>query len=113
MRDVAELRRRFPEDAIILVRPDTVPEDVPLVLRADGILTALGGATSHAALVAQRLGRTCVVGCRGLEVDEARGRSILAGRGLATGERVSIDGRDGSVYAGWHATALVRRRRLV
>lgn len=111
--DLAELRRSHPDDAIILIRPDTVPDDIPLVLRADGMLTALGGATSHAALVAQRLGRTCVVGCRELAVDEVRRRSLLAGRELRTGDLVSINGRDGSVYIGRHPTRLVRRRRLV
>lgn len=110
--DIATLRERFPDDPIILLRPDTVPDDIPLVLKADGMLTALGGATSHAAVVAQRLGRTCVVGCRQLEVHDEEGRSILAGRAIKTGDFLSVSGNNGSVYLGRHSSTLVRRRRL-
>jgi pyruvate,orthophosphate dikinase len=110
--DIEELRRRFPEDAIVLVRPDTVPDDIPLLLQADGMVTAVGGATSHAALVAQRLGRTCVVGCRKLQVFEAERRSELAGQGIGTGDLISINGVDGSVYLGKHPVTMVRRRRV-
>jgi pyruvate,orthophosphate dikinase len=112
-RDVEELRRRFPDDPIILLRPDTVPDDIPLVLRCEGMVTALGGATSHAALVAQRLGRTCVVGCRQLDVSEEEGLSHIGGHAVATGEILSINGIDGSVYLGSHPTTTVRRQKLV
>jgi pyruvate,orthophosphate dikinase len=108
--DIATLRDRFPDDPIILLRPDTVPDDIPLVLQADGMVTALGGATSHAAVVAQRLGRTCVVGCRQLEVDDEQGRSMLAGRVIETGDFLSVSGSNGSVYSGRHPSTLVRRR---
>jgi pyruvate,orthophosphate dikinase len=107
--EINALRERYPEDPIILVRPDTVPDDVPLVLRVAGMVTALGGATSHAALAAQRLGRVCVVGCRELEVDERRGRSTLAGQVIEAGDFISIDGSDGSIYLGHHPTKMVRR----
>jgi len=110
--DVELLQRRFPDDAIILLRPDTVPDDLPLLVEADGMVTALGGATSHAAVAAQRLGRTCVVGCRSLEVDERARRSLLAGRALETGDFLSINGADGSVYLGRHPSIMVRRQRL-
>jgi pyruvate,orthophosphate dikinase len=111
-RDIDDLRRRFPEDPIVLVRPDTVPDDIPLILRVEGLVTALGGATSHAALVAQRLGRSCVVGCRDLEAYDDRAPVRLGGRTLEIGEFVSISGIDGSVYAGRHRSSPVRRRRL-
>jgi pyruvate,orthophosphate dikinase len=110
--DVEMLRRLFPDDNIILLRPDTVPDDLPLLVEADGMVTAVGGATSHAAVAAQRLGRTCVVGCRQLSVDERARRSLLAGRALETGEYLSINGVDGSVYLGKHPSTLVRRQRL-
>ena len=110
--DVEMLRRLFPDDNIILLRPDTVPDDLPLLIEADGMVTALGGATSHAAVAAQRLGRTCVVGCRALSVDERERRSVLAGRALETGEFISINGVDGSVYLGQHPSIMVRRQRL-
>jgi|GEM_PF-25095 len=111
--DIEEIRLRYPEDAILLLRPDTVPDDIPLILKADGMVTAIGGATSHAALVAQRLGRTCVVGCRQLEVNDERNQSELAGRTIATGDFISINGSDGSVYLGKHPSTIVRRQRLV
>jgi pyruvate,orthophosphate dikinase len=112
--DIADLRRRFPEDPIILLRPDTVPDDIPLVLQVDGMLTALGGATSHAAVVAQRLGRSCVVGCRcrQLQVFKEKDRSELDGRAIATGDFISINGTDGSVYLGKHPSTMVPRQRL-
>jgi pyruvate,orthophosphate dikinase len=106
--DIRELRHRWPEDPIVLLRRDTVPEDVPLVLQVDGLLTALGGATSHAAVAAQRLGKTCVVGCRGLDVSERPGGSTMGDHVLATGEPISIDGFDGSVYLGAHPVVRVR-----
>jgi pyruvate,orthophosphate dikinase len=111
--DIAELRRRFPGDPVILLRPDTVPDDIPLILQADGMVTARGGATSHAAVAALRLGRTCVVGCRELSVDEGRGRSSLSGRSIAMGDLLSINGMDGSIYLGSHASTMVRRQRLI
>ncbi|HEY5657126.1 MAG TPA: PEP/pyruvate-binding domain-containing protein, partial [Myxococcota bacterium] len=107
--EISELLKQHPDDPIILLRPDTVPDDLPLILRVAGMVTALGGATSHAALAAQRLGRVCVVGCRQLEVDERRGRSLLAGRPLETGQWIAIDGGDGSVYLGQHPTKLIRQ----
>ncbi len=110
--DIAGLRERFPDDPIVLLRPDTVPDDIPLIVQVAGMVTARGGSTSHAALVAQRLGRTCVVGCTGLEVDERTGRSKLGGRELDTGDPISISGLDGSVYWGRHPVETVRRHQL-
>ena len=93
---------------MILLRRDTVPDDIPLVLRVDGLLTAIGGATSHAAVAAKRLGKTCVVSCRSLRVDEAHGRSLIGEIEIATGDPISISGLDGSVYRGAHASTDVR-----
>jgi len=61
---------------------------------------------------AQRLGRTCVVGCRQLEVDDDRMQSRIAGRKVGTGDFLSINGSDGSVYFGKHPATTVRRERL-
>jgi pyruvate,orthophosphate dikinase len=109
--DISALRRQHPGDPIILLRPDTVPDDIPLLLQVDGMVTGIGGATSHAAVVAQWLGRTCVVGCRSLQVHEELGRSTLAGTSVATGDSLSIDGNDGSIYFGHHPTTLLRLQR--
>ena len=103
--DVAELRRSHPDDEIILVRRDTVPDDIPLMLHVGGLLTSLGGATSHAAVTANRVGKTCVVGCRAADVSEREGRSRIGEHVLVTGDLISIDGMDGSVYLGAHPIA--------
>ena len=104
---IADLRRRHPDDPVLLVRPDTVPDDIHLLFQADGLLTAVGGATSHAAVVAARLGKPCVVGCRGLVVKEEAGSIVVDGRHVATGEFLSINGSDGSVYAGRHPVTMI------
>ena len=98
--DIRELRTRDPDCSVILVRPDTVPEDFSLIAQADGLLTARGGCTSHAAVAAQRLGKTCVVNCRALRVDEGRQRAELNGQGFRFGDSLSIDGRQGTIYRG-------------
>jgi len=89
-----------PDENIVLLRPDTVPEDIAMITRVSGLLTARGGATSHAAVTAKRLGKTAVVDCRELEVDENEGTARLAGRELKVGEWLSIDGRTGNIFLG-------------
>jgi pyruvate,orthophosphate dikinase len=89
-----------PTTPIVLLRPDTVPEDLEMILRVEGILTARGGSTSHAAVTAKRLGKTAIVDCRDLEVDEAEGRALLAGRELQAGDWLSIDGLTGRIFLG-------------
>ena len=107
--DITALRESDPEGKIILIRPDTVPDDIHMVLQASGLLTAIGGATSHAAVASQRLGMACVVGTRVLDVDEKAGVSRLAGHRVATGDYLSINGEDGSIYLGQHAIVTVRK----
>ena len=86
--------------AVILVRDETSPEDIAGMAAAAGILTARGGATSHAAVVARGLGKPCVVGCADLRVSH-RGRRIEAGGvTLSEGDTLSIDGSTGEVFAG-------------
>ena len=80
--------------------PDTVPEDIAMITRVSGILTARGGATSHAAVTAKRLGKTAVVDCLDLEVSEHEGIARLAGNELRTGDWLSIDGRTGNIFLG-------------
>ena len=84
----------------MLLRPDTVPEDIAMITRVSGILTARGGATSHAAVTAKRLGKTAVVDCMDLEVIEHQGVARLAGNELRTGDWLSIDGRTGNIFLG-------------
>ena len=100
MEQIDRLLANKPGENVILLRPDTVPEDIPMIIRVQGILTARGGSTSHAAVTAKRLGKTAVVDCRALEVMEQEGIARLAGRELHAGEWLSIDGRTGHIFFG-------------
>ncbi|NOZ77672.1 MAG: hypothetical protein GXP48_00555 [Acidobacteria bacterium] len=100
--DLEKIKARHPGRNVILIRPDTVPEDIPLILRADGLLTARGGATSHAAITAKRLGKVCVVNCLDLQVSEEKGIAKVGNRVLKVGDALSIDGLLGNVYSGSH-----------
>ncbi len=101
------LARDYPRDARILLRRDTVPDDIPLVVQVDGLLTAIGGATSHAAVAAKRLGKTCVVGCRPFIVGPSGAPSRLGDQLVRCGDMISISGVDGSVRLGSHPTTEV------
>jgi pyruvate, orthophosphate dikinase len=97
--DSAEERGKAGED-VILVRWETNPDDIHGLLEARGILTAQGGMTSHAAVVARGMGKPCVAGCEGLSID-LEGRKIsLDGREVAEGEVITIDGGTGEVIVG-------------
>ncbi|MDQ6644432.1 MAG: pyruvate, phosphate dikinase [Chloroflexota bacterium] len=87
---------------VVLVRPETSPDDVHGMLVARGILTARGGATSHAAVVARGLGLPCVAGCEGIRVSEAEHlfRVVDSNFVLHEGDDISIDGATGEVFAG-------------
>ncbi len=97
---IDQLVAEAPDENIVLLRPDTVPEDIGMITRVSGILTARGGTTSHAAVTAKRLGKTAVVECVDLDVVEKEGTVRLAGRELAVGDWVSIDGRTGNIFFG-------------
>src|SRR5204863_2187312 len=89
---------------IILVRQETSPEDLRGMQAADGILTASGGASSHAALVSRQMGKVCVVGCQSLQIDYDK-RTVTAGETiLKEGDFISVDGFTGEVMAGQIAT---------
>jgi pyruvate,orthophosphate dikinase len=92
--------------AVVLVRPETTPDDVHGMLASKGILTARGGATSHAAVVARGLGLPCVAGCESIRVDEAKRMFSVDGKTLKEGEPISIDGATGEVFAGLIPTSV-------
>lgn len=100
--NIEELRRDDAEASLILIRQDTVPEDIREISLADGLLTSRGGQTSHAAVVATRLEKTCVVGCRDLQVYEAEEYAKINGHRIRFGDPVSIDGRSGMLIKGMH-----------
>lgn len=98
--EISKWRREEPETPLILIRNDTVPDDIREIYEADGLLTARGGSTSHAAIVAHRLGKTCVVGCSRLTCVERDRVCTIGERKLGPGSFISIDGREGSIYLG-------------
>ncbi len=100
MQQIEQLLAEAPEDNLVLLRPDTVPEDIAMITQVSGLLTARGGSTSHAAVTAKRLGKTAVVDCRGLEVLEHQGIARLMGTELKAGDWISIDGRTGNIFLG-------------
>ena len=100
LEEIDQWRTREPQTSLILIRSDTVPDDIREIHAADGLLTARGGVTSHASVVAHRLGKTCVVGCGDLICDEKARSCKLRGLVVKSGEFISIDGREGSVYSG-------------
>ncbi|MET7637939.1 pyruvate, phosphate dikinase [Streptomyces sp. NPDC005438] len=88
-------------ERVILIRRETNPDDLDGMIAAEGILTSRGGKTSHAAVVARGMGKTCVCGAEELEVDTKRRRMTTSeGRVVEEGDVVSIDGSSGRVYLG-------------
>ncbi|HSM13951.1 MAG TPA: pyruvate, phosphate dikinase, partial [Thermoanaerobaculia bacterium] len=102
--DTAERWANEEKKAVIMVRPETKPDDVHGMLAARGILTSRGGRTSHASLVARQFGKPAVVGAKALEIDLERREVRVGERILKEGDFVSIDGTLGKVYAGELAT---------
>ncbi|MFJ9378625.1 pyruvate, phosphate dikinase [Streptomyces sp. NPDC101455] len=88
-------------EKVILVRRETNPDDLDGMIAAEGILTSRGGKTSHAAVVARGMGKTCVCGAEELEVDTKRRRmTVPGGHVVEEGDVISIDGSSGKVYLG-------------
>ncbi|MEK6596724.1 MAG: pyruvate, phosphate dikinase, partial [Gemmatimonadota bacterium] len=86
--------------AVILVRRETSPEDFHGMVTAKAILTARGGMTSHAAVVARGMGKPCVAGAGAIDVDEPAGHFLVDGRRVATGDWITVDGSTGRIFAG-------------
>jgi len=97
--DEAEAMKKKGHD-VILVRPETSPEDFHGIVAARAILTARGGMTSHAAVVARGMGKTCVVGAKELDVDPTAGRFRVNGRAVKRGQVITVDGTTGRVILG-------------
>lgn len=100
--EIHKWRREAPDVPLILIRSDTVPDDIKEISLSDGLLTARGGQTSHAAIVALRLGKTCVVGCAGLVLLSDKGPCRIYSTEIRPGDFLSIDGQEGSIYLGRH-----------
>jgi len=105
--DTAERWALEEKQRVILVRPETKPDDVHGMLAAQGVVTSRGGRTSHAALVARQFGKPAVVGVMSLDIDlETRRLRTASGRVLKEGDWLSIDGTTGEVFAGEVKTVL-------
>ena len=100
LEEIRQWRETEPGTALILICGDTVPDDIMEINEADGLLTARGGSTSHAAIVAHRLGKTCVVGTFNLICMEKESSCTINQVSLKTGAWISMDGRKGSIYSG-------------
>jgi pyruvate, orthophosphate dikinase len=92
-------------EKVLLVRLETSPEDLRGMIAAEGILTARGGVSSHAALVARQMGKVCICGAAALEIDYDKKTVTVAGQTFNEGDYLSIDGTAGTVYAGQLKTA--------
>ncbi|MDZ4288083.1 MAG: pyruvate, phosphate dikinase, partial [Prosthecobacter sp.] len=92
-------------ERVLLVRNETSPEDLRGMIAAEGILTAKGGVSSHAALVARQMGKVCICGASALDIDYNKKTVTVAGQTFKEGDFLSIDGTSGMVYAGELKTA--------
>jgi pyruvate,orthophosphate dikinase len=97
--DTAE-KRGLAGESVILVRWETTPDDIHGLIQAQGIVTAHGGMTSHAAVVARGMGKPCVAGCEGLTIDLDARKVTIGGQELSEGDTITIDGGNGSVIVG-------------
>ena len=96
--DVVEAKQRG--EKTILVRTETSPEDIEGMISSEGILTARGGMTSHAAVVARGMGKCCVAGCSEIHVEEQQKLFRVGSKTFKEGDLISLDGNTGAVYEG-------------
>jgi pyruvate,orthophosphate dikinase len=99
-----QMKQADPNVSLVLVRKETTPEDLRGMKAALGILTAVGGVSSHAALVSRQMGKVCIVGAGELDIDNNAGTVTVKGQMLKEGDDISIDGFTGEVFAGRIAT---------
>jgi len=98
--DRAEVQGRDMGRPVILVREETKPEDIHGFFASQGILTSRGGKTSHAAVVARGMGKPCVAGAEGIQVDVQRREAHIGSQVIREGEMITIDGSTGNVFLG-------------
>ena len=100
MEDLKMLSKKYPQNNKILIRPDTVPDDIAMIFKCEGLLTARGGVTSHAAVTAAQLGKTCIVNCRQLIVMEKEKKCVINKAEFRAGDEIAIDAHLGNIYKG-------------
>lgn len=102
--EIRHFRSKEPDTPLILIRPDTVPDDVGVLLQVEGLLTARGGGTSHAAVTIPQLRKVGVVGFGKLKVYESEGFCTVYNKKIVGGDFICVDGWSGAVYYGRHET---------
>ena len=100
MEDLISNQEAYPDQKHILIRPDTVPDDIQMIFICDGLVTSRGGVTSHAAVAAEKLGKVCIVNCKDLVVDEHQKQCTINDYVVRKGDLISIDGKLGSIFSG-------------
>ncbi len=105
--DLTLIKEKYPGKRSILVRPDTVPDDIEMIFECDGLLTGKGGATSHAAVTAATLGKIGVVNCTDLIVDEKRKTCNINGIHFDPFDPIAIDAANGIIYKGHYPVKVV------
>lgn len=98
--DINDLKSKYPDEQVILIRPDTVPDDIDMIFECDGLITGKGGATSHAAVTAVRLGKNCIVNCLDLHVNDKDKTCRIGDHKFAFGDQIAIDGYTGNIFKG-------------
>ena len=110
--EIRKYREKEPDTPLILIRPDSVPDDVNVILQVEGLLTARGGSTSHAAVTIPQLNKVGVVGFTKMSVHEIQGYSTVDGQIIHGGDFISIDGWSGAVYQGHHEKEIHESSRI-
>jgi len=87
-------------EKVIMVRPETTPEDIAGIAASEGVLTSRGGMTSHAAVVTRGMGKPCIVGAEDIKIDMQKGLFTANGKVVKKGDIITIDGGSGNVYIG-------------
>ncbi|MCF7794378.1 MAG: hypothetical protein K9N09_11640 [Candidatus Cloacimonetes bacterium] len=100
LEDLRKLKKENPEQNAVLVRPDTVPDDIDIIFECEGLVTGRGGATSHAAVTAANLGKICIVNCDHMTVKEDEKKCIINKNIFKAFDLIAIDATNGIVYKG-------------
>jgi pyruvate,orthophosphate dikinase len=111
--DIKHFRSAEPKTPLILIRRDTVPDDVGVLLQVEGLLTARGGGTSHAAVTIPQLNKVGVVGFSKLKVYETNGFATIDDCKIGAGDFICIDGWSGTVYLGKHEYESGETRNII
>lgn len=98
--DIKWVKENHPHDAVVLLRPYTVPDDIPLIFKCDAVVTAKGGMTSHAAVTAASIGKGCIVDVRELIIDDDQKKATVKEKIFETGDYISLDCQRGTLHLG-------------